>query len=212
MHLESRSAHSSTTVCFDPDSFQKASTPTVRLISLSCDRFSKVIIPHCISDNDGSVKVSLGTRPRPPGKSAFLLRLQNVRPFTKARYVTPRRNQSDPTISPMATPAMITCWNSSKGVKHPITKYGDQLHTVEQLGLLHVRTELQSLWVMALLAPHREEAYSQLTRRGHLSNTASSPEVPIHEVAAPLGIRSHSIVRLLRWAGNAAAHCLACSA
>lgn len=149
MHLESRSARSSTTVSFDPESFQKASTPTVRLISLSCDRFSTILIPHCtISDNDRSFKASLDTPPRPPGKSAFLLRLQNVKPFTKARFVTPRRNRSDPTISPNATSTMITSSNSSKGAKRPIPKRGDQLHTMVQLGLFHVRTGLQNLWIM----------------------------------------------------------------
>lgn len=55
-----------------------------------------------------------------------------------------------------------------------MTKSGDLLHTMVQLGLFHVRTEFQNVLIRPSLAPHPEKPDGEFSRHHHLSDRASS--------------------------------------
>ena len=65
---------------------------------------------------------------------------------------------------------------------------GDLGHTMDESRLSRVRTELQSLLIIAFLTPHPVEADGQPAGHRHLGDAPIATHGQMHEATAPAGV------------------------
>ena len=68
---------------------------------------------------------------------------------------------------------------------------GDLLHTMDESRLSRVRTELQSLLIIAFLTPHPVEADGQPAGHRHLDDTPVPPHAQMGVATSPVGVPAY---------------------
>ena len=151
-----------------------------------------------LSDNVGVVK-SVVWHPLLRKRHFALVEKIPSQPTT-ARLVilSGQETRSDPCISSIATPIMITSSNSSvKRSGVPTQLLGVLLHTMAISGLPRVRTELDPLLIIPALAQHPVQTNCQPPCHGDLGDLSSSPHHQGKVSAAPLRKATHRNLRCL---------------
>src|SRR5258708_31457656 len=69
---------------------------------------------------------------------------------------------------------------------------GDLLHTMAESRLSRVRTELQSLLIIAFLTPHPVEADGQFASHRNLSDATVATHGQMNEATSPVGVPARS--------------------